>query len=155
MEIPLNNKTFHGKNPVLRTAGLHKFDATLIRMATKLEIPATTATIFNELNCQLTGPRESTVALIEFEAEIYDVKSESKTLELAVELIKLCLPSCPDGILESFESGKATQLPNWNVEKTPNDAGYETRLTHRPPGARNTKTVKKRKSSEKKTEIRR
>ena len=90
--------------------------------------------LYNELNCQLTGPDASSVTLVEIEVEIYDKTAEKKTIEFGIQMIGLCLPSRPDEISESFGNGTELSLPNWKVEKETHDAGYEIRLTHTPSG---------------------
>ena len=99
--------------------------------------------LFNELNCQLTGPTESYVKLVEIEAEIYDTKTESQTLDHGSDLLGRCFPDCPDEIVKSFKNGESKKSNNWEITKIKNDAGHELRLTYRPTVKKPAKNVNK------------
>lgn len=81
---------------------------------------------WNEINCMLTGPTETTISEVQIEVEIYDVQNSNPAIQLGTRIIETIFPDSPKGVKQAFSSGQQFNDADWEVKRKEyeNGSGY-------------------------------
>jgi SH3-like domain-containing protein len=82
----------------------------------------------NEVNGEILGASRTRVTYAAVEAEIYNPRFLTQTVELAVRAISVMEPNCPDELLKAFREEREASLGKWRTTRVVRPNGYDLKL---------------------------